>query len=405
MKGMAVSFRDNLLRLRTENNLTQEQLAELVGVSRQSVAKWESDRSYPEMDKLIKLTGIFGCTLDELVMGPRGGEACDERELAECVQVAEGASGDAVCSDSPKMFALAQSDEGAASDKYGYDAHMRSFSRRIAWGVFAFIAGVACMMFSSAVLQVAGYSDESPLVLCALFAGIVAGLALIIPAAMGHAEFMREHPVINDFYTMAQKREAGSRLALGIVGGIALIFIGVIVVNPGEATGTEPIYNIARVLTLDVPFLVASEIGVGLLLTCVAVAVWCFVYFGIMYSRVHVREYNSDSLGELAEAYGKGRLGPERLIAQLSPEERQLLFDAEGIDGADPEQVRAYFDARGRKDKLIGGVCAIIMIVATIVGLCLLFGTPVYSPYFWMAWVVGALCCGIANVAINTFMK
>lgn len=48
-----MSFRDNLLHLRASHNMTQEQLAVLLGVSRQSVTKWESERSYPEMDKLL----------------------------------------------------------------------------------------------------------------------------------------------------------------------------------------------------------------------------------------------------------------------------------------------------------------------------------------------------------------
>ena len=62
-----MSFRDNLQHLRATRNMTQEQLAMMVGVSRQSVTKWESGRSYPEMDKLMKLCQIFDCTLDELV--------------------------------------------------------------------------------------------------------------------------------------------------------------------------------------------------------------------------------------------------------------------------------------------------------------------------------------------------
>lgn len=45
--------------------MTQEQLAMLLGVSRQSVTKWESEKSYPEMDKLLRMRQIFDCTLDE----------------------------------------------------------------------------------------------------------------------------------------------------------------------------------------------------------------------------------------------------------------------------------------------------------------------------------------------------
>ena len=48
-----MSLGENLQFLRKKNNITQEQLAEQLDVSRQSVSKWESDSSYPEMDKLL----------------------------------------------------------------------------------------------------------------------------------------------------------------------------------------------------------------------------------------------------------------------------------------------------------------------------------------------------------------
>ena len=54
-----MSFRTNLQYLRAERHMTQEQLAMLLGVSRQSVTKWEAEKSYPEMDKLIKMCQIF----------------------------------------------------------------------------------------------------------------------------------------------------------------------------------------------------------------------------------------------------------------------------------------------------------------------------------------------------------
>lgn len=58
---------EKIARLRKENNYTQEQLAALLGVSRQSVSKYESDVTYPETDKLIRLSELFGCTVDYLL--------------------------------------------------------------------------------------------------------------------------------------------------------------------------------------------------------------------------------------------------------------------------------------------------------------------------------------------------
>ena len=61
-----MKFNEKLQKLRKEAQLNQEELADKLEVSRQSVSKWESGTTYPEMDKLIALTKIFNCTLDDL---------------------------------------------------------------------------------------------------------------------------------------------------------------------------------------------------------------------------------------------------------------------------------------------------------------------------------------------------
>ncbi len=62
-----MTFGEKLAKLRKEENYTQEQLAELLDVSRQSVSKWESDISYPETTKLIELGKMFSCSMDYLL--------------------------------------------------------------------------------------------------------------------------------------------------------------------------------------------------------------------------------------------------------------------------------------------------------------------------------------------------
>ncbi len=56
-----------LSKLRKENNYTQEQLADVLGVSRQAISKWESNITYPETDKLIRISELFNCSLDYLL--------------------------------------------------------------------------------------------------------------------------------------------------------------------------------------------------------------------------------------------------------------------------------------------------------------------------------------------------
>ena len=62
-----MTFGDKLSKLRKENNYTQEQLADVLGVSRQAISKWESNITYPETDKLIRMSELFDCSLDYLL--------------------------------------------------------------------------------------------------------------------------------------------------------------------------------------------------------------------------------------------------------------------------------------------------------------------------------------------------
>ena len=62
-----MTFGEKLSKLRKEYNYTQEQLAEILGVSRQSISKWESDTAFPETEKLIELGKLFKCSMDYLL--------------------------------------------------------------------------------------------------------------------------------------------------------------------------------------------------------------------------------------------------------------------------------------------------------------------------------------------------
>ena len=62
-----MKFGDNLRTLRRTRKISQEELAERVGVSRQSVSKWECGDAYPEMDNILKLCNIFHCKINNLV--------------------------------------------------------------------------------------------------------------------------------------------------------------------------------------------------------------------------------------------------------------------------------------------------------------------------------------------------
>ena len=60
---------ETIYKLRTEKNLSQVDLAEMLEVSRQSISKWENNSAVPELEKIVRLSEIFGVSLDELVKG------------------------------------------------------------------------------------------------------------------------------------------------------------------------------------------------------------------------------------------------------------------------------------------------------------------------------------------------
>ena len=62
-----MKFSEKLKKLRKDNNMTQDELAEKIFVSRTAISKWETDMGYPSLESLRLLSKVFGTTLDELV--------------------------------------------------------------------------------------------------------------------------------------------------------------------------------------------------------------------------------------------------------------------------------------------------------------------------------------------------
>lgn len=82
-----MKFGENLQKLRKEQGISQEQLAEKLGVTRQSVSKWESGSSYPEMDKIVALCNLFHCDLDVLI----NKDVTEERQRKDASSVIKSA--------------------------------------------------------------------------------------------------------------------------------------------------------------------------------------------------------------------------------------------------------------------------------------------------------------------------
>ena len=341
-----MSFRDNLQHLRATRNMTQEQLAMLLGVSRQSVTKWEAQKSYPEMDKLLKMCAIFDCTLDDLVQGD-----LTDREP-----------------DAPAATVPA----GPPTDICGYDEHQRMMAWKVPTGISAILLAIAIALFFDGMPEFASVTWHDGVFVLIILLGVLAGLAFLIPAGMEHAAFQKAHPYVEDFYTDDDKAQARKAFSGGLIAGIALIFVG-----------------IGCCLMLEQA---VEHIGLFFLLFFIALGAWNIVHYGMLLGRTDVAEYNKSTAEELEVE--------DIMSAQVDDARREAML------------------AHKRKDEKLGAVCATIMIVATLVGLGLLFGPVLTAPdpdafepagttamWFWVAWPVGGMICGIVAVLWEAFGK
>lgn len=266
-----MSFTENLQYLRKWNKITQEELADELGVSRQAVSKWETGEAYPETDKLIILCDKFGVTLDELV---RGDISAREREE----KPAENAN---------KWHIY--------PDEYGFKRQMDRFSAAMATGVFLILLGVAVCV------AICGYSETVRLTdgnLASVIAGLSAVPLLILIAAavflfvffgISQERFKKTHPEIRNVFTKKECDDFSRRFTVGM----ALLVSGVLV---------DVVFLIVMIMLAE-----AGVINGGGDVTSYIVAAFLFilsfivgglVYFGIQHEKFNVSEYNKNNVKE-----------------------------------------------------------------------------------------------------------
>ncbi len=229
-----MSLAENLQYLRAREGVTQEQLAERLDVSRQSVSKWESAASYPEMDTLLKLCDMFRVDMDTLLRGSV------EKSLSE--------------------------------DTAGYDRFMTLYARKIAGGVSAIVGSVALWSFLSAL----GLSEMLGTAMLLLV--IAAAAVVFIASGMEEEHFRKKHPVIPDFYTEPQKERFHRRYIWYIAGGVGAILLGVVMMVLAFT-----------VLPEREPY--ESYIGAAFL-AVVACAVYFLIYGGMLEDKYNIAKYN-----------------------------------------------------------------------------------------------------------------
>lgn len=113
---ITMSFSENLQAIRKKNHLSQEELAELLGVSRQAVSKWELGDGFPEVEKLLILSRKLNVSLDSLMTGSVPGN--DVRETSRPGTIRIISPNEGVIMDIAKVVRSQEFKGGKNSPKY-----------------------------------------------------------------------------------------------------------------------------------------------------------------------------------------------------------------------------------------------------------------------------------------------
>ena len=220
-----MDFGNKLAAARKAKNLSQEELAELLGVSRQTIYKWETAITYPNVDKLLDIAQALDITPSYLL-----GEQDCEAPLA-------------------------------ANDTKKVVRHFTAFSRMIGGCTLLILISVAAFLllgsFSSAPLFVVGA--------CVLFVGLTLAVIGYVVSGLRHNAFLKDAPFSIHFEKHAAQREQRGFITKISV-GVALILIGV------------GAFVVVAILPVAL-----NAIALGAMLTLIGIASYLFITAGILH--------------------------------------------------------------------------------------------------------------------------
>lgn len=225
-----MTFGENLQFLRKRANMTQEELAEKMEVSRQSVSKWESNAAYPEMDAILHLCDLFHCDMDTLLRG-----------------------------DVSRRFG-----EHAAL----WDKHMNGFAAAMAAGVALVLLGITLLMLLG---EFFGREMAGGVV---FFLFLIAAVTTFIISGMGHDAFLRQNPGIGPCYTTEEMNRFERRFPALIAIPVAILLLGLTAMIPMDMNAP------ARFTKDQWDALCGS-----LFLLCVTLSAAALVWAGIQHSK------------------------------------------------------------------------------------------------------------------------
>lgn len=205
---------DKIILLRKQSGWSQEQLAEQLGISRQSVSKWESGMSVPDLDKIVKMSALFGVSTDYLLK--------DEMEEITTSEVQEQ-------DDACRVV--------TAEEAHAYMSTVQSLAKKMALAVALLVFSPVPLLFLGGLSELEGTISENVaggVGVCILLVLIVLGVLPLINYGMqlSKYEYLEKESISLQYGVkgIVEKRKAEyeGTFRSGIIAGVALCVLGVI---------------------------------------------------------------------------------------------------------------------------------------------------------------------------------
>ena len=242
-----MNFAENLQNLRKKKNMTQDELAEKLQVSRQAVSKWESGSGYPETEKIISICEIFDCSMDELV---RGKITLDKKD--------------------------------------NYDLVMSTSAKQVSIAVTLILLGVSIFL---TIIGLSPDVEQSSLIgICVILLGVAFAVPLFIVNGFKIEEFKKKNPILNNVYTENELEVGKTKYTKFTAIGISIILIGVMIMMLllGLKIGGEE-----------------SSLPVAILMYFITIGTSIIVYASNMKEKFDILKYNKENTLEYKEVKNK----------------------------------------------------------------------------------------------------
>lgn len=333
----------NLQYLRKRDKITQEDLAEKLNVSRQSVSKWETGEAYPETDKLIAICDLFDVSLDGLMRSDLTGDGKKSDGAPE--------KKDIITDETPRQDEDYNSKARPSVDYDTYIDVIKRFSCAISTGVMLILFGVAaCLALCGGSFALTGSAAELMSIMGAVAVILFVAGAVFLFVLFGQRfdKFKRENPIISEPKEQQEPKSYSAKMA-GAISGILVDVVFLIVMTALIETGIIKTVN----SDMAVCFVVSAFMAVLAVLICALVRI------GMRMGMTKVSEYNK--------------------MVQREQHPTQT-------------------------EKIAGTVSGVIMMSATVVFLLLGFLGGYWHPG-WIVFPVGGIICGIIHTIFNAKNK